>query len=74
MSILTGDVLNDTKLEVSYSQDEKSYIVVMTPKKGAMEKKLKKIILTFHKKKVLLSQLEIISKNEDVSRINFFYN
>ena len=74
MSILTGDILNDTKLEVSYSEDEQSYIVVMTPKKGKMKKKLKEIILTFHKEIVTLSQLEIISQNEDVSRINFFDN
>ena len=74
MSILTGDILNDTKLEVSYSEDEQSYIVVITPKKGEMKKKLKEIILTFHKEIVTLSQLEIISQNEDVSRINFFDN
>ena len=35
---------------------------------------LKEIILTFHKKIVTLSQLEIISQNGDVSRINFFDN
>ncbi len=74
MSILTGDILNDTKLEVSYLEDEQSYIVVMTPKKGEMKKKLKEIILTFHKEIVTLSQLDIISQNGDVSRINFFDN
>ena len=74
ISLLTGDILNDTKLEVSYSEDEQSYIVVMTPKKGEMKKKLKKIILTFHKEIVRLSQLDIISQNGDVSRINFFDN
>ena len=74
MSILTGDILNDTKLEVSYSEDEQSYIVVITPKKGEMKKKLKEIILTFHKEIVTLSQLEIISQNGDVSKINFFDN
>ena len=45
MSLLTGDILNDTKLEVSYLEDEQSYIVVMTPKKGEIKKKLKEIIL-----------------------------
>ena len=74
MSILTGDILNDTKLEVSYSEDEQNYTVLITPKKGEMKKKLKEIILTFHKETVTLSQLEIISQNEDVSRINFFDN
>ena len=74
MSILTGDILNDPKLEVSYLEDEQSYIVVMTPKKGEMKKKLKEIILTFHKEIVRLSQLDIISQNGDVSRINFFDN
>ena len=74
MSILTGNILNDTKLEVSYSEDEQSYIVVITPKKGEMKKKLKEIILTFHKEIVALSQLDIISQNGDVSRINFFDN
>ena len=74
MSILTGDILNDTKLEVSYLEDEQSYIVVMTPKKGEMKKKLKEIILTFHKEIVTLSQLDIISQNGDVSRITFFNN
>ncbi len=74
MSILTGDILNDTKLEVSYSVAEQSYIVVITPKKGEMKKKLKEIILTFHKEIVTLSQLDIISQNGDVSRINFFDN
>jgi len=39
-----------------------------------MKKKLKEIILTFHKEIVTLSQLEIISQNGDVSRINFFDN
>ena len=73
-SILTGDILNNTKLEVSYSEDEKNYIVVMNPKKGELQKTLKEIILTFHKEGVALSQLEIISQNEDVSRINFFNN
>ena len=48
--------------------------VVIIPKKGEMKKKLKEIILTFHKEIVVLSQLEIISQNEDVSRINFFDN
>ena len=74
MSILTGDILNDTKLEVIYSEDEQRYIVVITPKKGEMKKKLKEIILIFHKEIVTLSQLEIISQNEDVTRINFFDN
>ena len=74
MTILTGDILNDPKLEVSYLEDEQSYIVVMTPKKGEMKKKLKEIILTFHKEIVRLSQLDIISQNGDVSRINFFDN
>ena len=74
MSILTGDILNNTKLEVRYSEDKQSYIVVMNPKKGELKKKLKEIILTFHKERVALSQLEIISQNEDVSRINFFDN
>ena len=74
MSILTGDILNDTKLEVSYSENKQSYIAVMTPRKSEMKKKLKEIILTFHKEIVTLSQLEIISQNEDVSRINFFDN
>lgn len=74
MSILTGDILDDAKLEVSYSENEQSYIVMMTPKRGEMKKKLKEIILTFHKEIVTLSQLEIISQNEDVSRINFFNN
>ena len=74
MSILTGDILNDTKLEVIYSEDEQRYIVVITPKKGEMKKKLKEIILTFHKEIVTLSQLDIISQNGDVSRITFFDN
>jgi outer membrane lipoprotein-sorting protein len=74
MSILTGDILNDTKLAVSYSEGEQSYIVVITPKKGAMKKKLEEIILTFHKEIVTLSQLEIILQNGDVSRITFFDN
>lgn len=74
ISILTGNILNDKKLEVSYLEDEQSYIVVMNPKKGEMKKKLKEIILTFHKEIVTLSQLDIISQNGDVSRINFFYN
>ena len=74
MSILTGDILNDTKLAVSYSEDEQSYIVVITPKNDAMKKKLEEIILTFHKEIVTLSQLDIISQNGDVSRINFFDN
>ena len=72
MSILTGDILNNPKLDVSYSEDEQSYLVVMTPKRGEMKKKLKEIILTFHKKIVTLSQLDIISQNGDVSRITFF--
>ena len=74
VSILTGNILNNTKLDVSYSEDEQSYIIVMTPKKGEMKKKLKEIILTFHKEIVTLSQLDIISQNGDVSRINFFDN
>ncbi|MGY8988322.1 MAG: outer membrane lipoprotein carrier protein LolA [Flavobacteriales bacterium] len=74
VSILTGNILNNNKLDVSYSEDELSYIIVMTPKKGTMKKKLKEIILTFHKEIVTLSQLEIISQNGDVSRINFFDN
>ena len=74
ISILTGNILNDKKLEVSYLEDEQSYIVVMTPKEGKMKKKLKEIILTFHKEIVTLSQLDIISQNGDVSRINFFDN
>tara|TARA_B110000467_G_scaffold164993_1_gene197394 strand:- start:2200 stop:2718 length:519 start_codon:yes stop_codon:yes gene_type:complete len=74
MSILTGDILNDTKLAVSYSEDEQSYIVVITPKKDAMKKKLEEIILTFHKEIVTLSQLEIILQNGDESRITFFDN
>ena len=72
MSILTGDILNDTKLAVSYSEGEQSYIVVITPKKGAIKKKLEEIILTFHKEIVTLSQLDIILQNGDVSRITFF--
>ena len=74
MSILTGDILNDTKLAVSYSEGEQSYIVVITPKKGAIKKKLEEIILTFHKEIVTLSQLEIILQNGDVSSITFFDN
>ena len=74
MSILTGDILNDTKLEVSYLEDEQNYTVLMTQKKGEIRKKLKEIILTFHKEIVRLSQLDIISQNGDVSRINFFDN
>ena len=74
VSILTGNILNNNKLEVIYSEDEKSYIIVMTPKKGEIKKKLKEIILTFHKEIVTLSQLDIISQNGDVSRIIFFDN
>jgi len=74
MSILTGDILNDTKLKISYSEDEQNYTALMTPKKGEMKKKLKEIILTFHKEIVALIQLEIISQNGDVSRITFFDN
>ena len=74
MSILTGDILNDTKLKISYSEDEQNYTALMTPKKGEMKKKLKEIILTFHKEIVTLIQLEIISQNGDVSRITFFDN
>ena len=39
MSILTGEILNDTKLEVSYLEDKQNYIVLMTPKKGEIRKK-----------------------------------
>lgn len=74
MSILTGDILNDTKLAVSYLEGEQSYIVVITPEKGVMKKKLEEIILTFHKELVTLSQLEIILQNGDVSSITFFNN
>ena len=74
ISILTGKILNDKKLEVTYSEDVKSYFVLLTPKKGAMKKNIKDIILTFNKEIITLSQLEIVSKNGDVNKINFFDN
>ena len=74
VSILTGNILNNNKLDVSYSEDELSYIIVMTPKKGAMKKKIKEIHLAFRKIEISLSRLEIILQNSDVTRINFYDN
>ena len=74
ISILTGRILNDKKLEITYSEDVKSYFVLLTPKKGPMKKNIKDVMLTFNKEIITLSQLEIVSKNGDVNKINFFDN
>jgi hypothetical protein len=74
ISILTGKILNDKKLEVTYSEDVKNYFVLLIPKKGVMKKNIKDILLTFNKEIITLSQLEIVSENGDVNKINFFDN
>ena len=74
LSILTGDILDDKKLEVSYSENKDNYTIIMTPKKGAMKKKIKEIHLAFRKIEISLSRLEIILQNSDVTRINFYEN
>jgi len=74
LSILTGDILDDKKLEVSYSENKDNYTIIITPKKGAMKKKIKEIHLAFRKIEISLSRLEIILQNSDVTRINFYEN
>ena len=74
MSILTGDILDNKKLEVLYSENKDRYTIIMTPKKGAMKKKIKEINITFRKKAISLSRLEIILQNSDVTKINFYDN
>ena len=74
LSILTGNILNNSKLEVSYSENKDNYTIIMTPKKGAMKKKIKEIHLAFRKIEISLSRLEIILQNSDVTRINFYEN
>lgn len=74
ISILNGEILNDKKIKVTYSEDAKSYIVLLTPKKGVINKNIKDIVLTFNKTKVRLDQLEIFSQDGDVNKINFFDN
>ena len=74
LSILTGNILNNNKLEVSYSENKDNYTIIMTPKKGAMKKKIKEIHLAFRKTEISLSRLEIILQNSDVTRINFYEN
>ena len=34
ISIITGEILNDKKLEVIYSQNNDKYMIIMTPKQG----------------------------------------
>jgi len=74
LSILTGDILDNKKLEVSYSENKDNYTIIITPKKGAMKKKIKEIHLAFRKIEISLSRLEIILQNSDITRINFYEN
>ena len=74
ISIITGEILDDKKLEVIYSQNNDKYKIIMTPKKGAIKNKLKTINLTFRKKTISLSRLEIVFKNSDVTNIYFYEN
>ena len=66
--------MDDKKLEVIYSQNNDNYMIIMTPKKGAIKNKLKTINLTFRKKTISLSRLEIVFKNSDVTNIYFYEN
>lgn len=74
LSILSGDILDNNNLEVIYSENKDKYTIIMTPKKGTMKKKIKEIYITFRKKEISLSRVEIISQNSDVTRINFYDN
>jgi outer membrane lipoprotein-sorting protein len=71
ISILSGEILKDKKLSVKYLEKIDNYIVVITPVKGAMKKKIKNITLTFTKNKIKLIRLEIISHDKDITIINF---
>ena len=74
LSILKGSILNDKRFEVIYSENEKSYIALVIPVKGSVKHKINQIKLTFNQEVIALIQLEIISKNGDLSRINFYDN
>tara|TARA_B110000459_G_C16616635_1_gene499242 strand:+ start:1228 stop:1746 length:519 start_codon:yes stop_codon:yes gene_type:complete len=73
-SIINGEILEDKRLEVIYSQKNDNYMIVMIPKKGVIKKRIKKITLTFRKKIISLNRFEIIFKNSDVTNIKFYDN
>ena len=72
ISILSGDILHDKKLSVDYIEEGGNYIVIITPVKGAMKKKVESISLTFNSHEISLNKLEINSKNQDITIINFY--
>ena len=71
ISILSGEILTNKKLSIIYSEKENNFIVLITPKKGVMKKKIKNITLTFNKNKITLNKLELLSNDHDITTINF---
>jgi len=72
MSILSGKILKDKKINVTYLEELDNYIVIINPIKDTIKSYIKSITLTFNKKNIALNKLEIISKNNDITIINFF--
>lgn len=72
ISIVSGEILKNNKLDIQFLEDENNYIVSMSPNSGIMQKQLKHITLIFNQLTIELIELEMIAKNKDITTINFY--
>ncbi len=70
MNTVTGKALsNQTDFTVSVASNGSSYVVTLVPKKKDLKQMFSKIVLTFTKSDIMISEVDIYEKNGDRSNI-----
>lgn len=72
MSTVTGTALsNSTDFTTDVSESGNQYLVTLVPKKKEMKSMFSKVILSFNKNNLLVSEINIVEKNGDKTNIKF---
>jgi outer membrane lipoprotein carrier protein len=70
MNTVTGKALsNQTDFTVSVASNGSTYVVTLVPKKKDLKQMFYKIVLTFTKSDIMISEVDIYEKNGDRSNI-----
>lgn len=72
LSIISGEIINDKKVEATYISNEEFYIINIIPKKGVITKKISHFKLSFLKSNLNLAELLFYDIDNQLTKINFF--
>jgi len=66
-----GDMFDESKFEIQYSQNSKNYVIKFTPKDDALQSFIHDFILSFDKKSYEVVEIRMMENEEDYTNIQF---